>query len=201
MDQTWHASVAPESSHSTEHAFSSTRAGSTHKKVEALCARKVFHQRCNLLIGAGAQQRTACGSGCTQRPVLACSGYKQAGHCWQHHAPIEPALLPDTTRGSRFASSSARTTPKCLRAKQGKWQMKRYWRQRATVVEAAMSVQQASSPHAKGAAAAEHQAGAAVCVAQLPQEGQPVIQRHICTTSHAKGDANCERVKQHPAKL
>lgn len=31
------------------------------------------------------------------------------------HPPMLPALDPDTTRGSRLDSSSARTTPKCLR--------------------------------------------------------------------------------------
>lgn len=117
---------------------------------------------------------------------------------------MEPALEPDTTRGSSLVSSSARTTPKCLHHRAGSELGVVAWHagepqplgrpnpnptQLAPVARsnpaqpAEPSPQRwpmADSPEAKGAAAAEHQAGAAKGVAHFTQEGLPVLQRQLC---------------------
>lgn len=103
-------------------------------------------------------------------------------------APMLPALDPDTTWGSMLACSSARTTPKCLRAvgkhgAGGAWACRVHGRQEqgaaSTAFGAAQQKAQGSClPEAEAAAAAEHQAGAAVGMAQLPQEGLPLLQCH-----------------------
>lgn len=106
---------------------------------------------------------------------------------------MEPALLPDTTRGSRLNSNRALTTPKCLAARQrGGGDMAEVGvlqpLQQPIVAPMHPHTQKYGAvawatgrpPEAQAAAAGEHQAGAAVGVSQLPHEGQPIVQGQLC---------------------
>lgn len=116
---------------------------------------------------------------------------------------MEPALLPETTRGSRLNSSRALTTPKCLEwqpreGREGEVRGARaepHQKSEGTAVLIKCTTAQSRgaqpgtrySPEAQAASSREHQAGAAISMAQLPQKGQPVIKGQLCREVQGEG--------------